>query len=40
MKTYLGRKGYTIYLKDFKENQIEDIKNDLTLNLLDPKDMG
>jgi|SaaInlStandDraft_1057018.scaffolds.fasta_scaffold09376_4 superfamily II DNA or RNA helicase len=40
MKTYLGRKGYTIYLKDFKENQIEDIKNDLTFKPFRPKGYG
>ena len=40
MKTYLGRKGYTIYLKDFKDNQIENIKNDLTFKPFRPKGYG
>ena len=35
-----GKKGYTIYLKDFKENQLEDIKNDLTFKPFRPKGYG
>jgi len=40
MKTYLGRKGYTIFLNDFKENEIKKIKEDLTFKPFQPKGYG
>jgi superfamily II DNA or RNA helicase len=40
MKTYLGKKGYTIRLKDFTEEQICKIKEDLTFTPFQPKGYG
>jgi superfamily II DNA or RNA helicase len=40
MKTYLGRKGYTICLKDFTKEKINKIKEDLTFTPFQPKGYG
>ena len=40
MKTYLGYKGYTIRLKDFTDEQICKIKEDLTFTPFHPKGYG
>jgi superfamily II DNA or RNA helicase len=40
MKTYIGKKGYTISLKDFSEEQIFKIKEDLTFKPFRPQGYG
>ena len=40
MKTYLGRKGYTIFLKDYTKEKINKIKEDLTFTPFQPKGYG
>ena len=40
MKTYIGKKGYTINLKDFTEEELCKIKNDLTFTPFQPKGYG
>ena len=40
MKTYIGKKGYTISLKDFTEEQIFKIKEDLTFKPFRPQGYG
>ena len=40
MKTYLGKKGYTIRLKDFTDEKISTIKEDLTFTPFQPKGYG
>ena len=38
MKTYLGKRGYIIYKKEFDFNKLQEIKNELTVQPYVPED--